>query len=218
MVCPGYYEEESAVLGLGNTIVMPAGVMNVPVVSVAPSAVFVATGARKPATTIEWTAETLQPEEIALTLYIPDAYINDAGFPVWESVRTEVAKAIGKTLDAAVLYGTGAPASYPTGGIAALAGTAQVGHLQVLPRVPGQRRRVFAPAPSADILAGNLHILQVLRLHDHVSVVGKADDEVRVVVDRALDRRWMRRVERIEGLEVSAIHDDPDFGKSSLSL
>lgn len=120
-------EEESAVLGLGNTIVMPAGVMNVPVVSVAPTAVFVATGARKPSTTIEWSHEALSPEEIALTLYISDAFLDDAGFPVWESVRTEVAKAIARTLDAAVLYGTGAPASYPTGGIAALAGTAQTG-------------------------------------------------------------------------------------------
>jgi HK97 family phage major capsid protein len=120
-------EDESAVLGLGNTIVMPSGVMNVPVVSVAPTAVFVATGARKPTTTIEWTAETLQPEEIALTLYIPDAYLDDAGFPVWESVRSEVAKAVGKTVDAAVLYGTNAPASYPAGGIAALAGAAQTG-------------------------------------------------------------------------------------------
>jgi hypothetical protein len=42
-------------------------------------------------------------------------------------VRTEVAKAIGKTLDAAVLYGVGAPASYPAGRLAALAGAAQSG-------------------------------------------------------------------------------------------
>jgi len=89
--------DESAVLALGNVVVMPSGVTNVPVVSVAPSAVFVGVGARKPTSTIEWTAETLSPEEIALTLYIPDAYLDDAGFPVWESVRTEVAKAIGKT-------------------------------------------------------------------------------------------------------------------------
>jgi len=118
---------ESAVLALGTTVVMPAGVMNVPVVSVAPSAAFVATGARKPTTTIEWSAKALSPEEIALTLWIPDVYLNDAGFPVWESVRAEVAKAIARTLDAAVLYGTSAPASYPTGGIAALAGPASTG-------------------------------------------------------------------------------------------
>jgi Phage capsid family len=120
-------EQESAVLELGNTIVMPAGVVSVPVVSVAPTAVFTGVGARKPVSTIEWTAERLEPAEIALTLYIPDAYLDDAGFPVWESVRGEVAKAIGRTLDAAVLYGTNAPASYPAGGIAALAGAATTG-------------------------------------------------------------------------------------------
>jgi hypothetical protein len=121
-------EQESAVLALGNSIVMPAGVVSVPVVSVAPVAVFTAgPGARKPTSTIEWTAERLEPAEIALTLYIPDAYLDDAGFPVWDSVRGEVAKAIGLTLDAAVLYGTNAPASYPAGGIAAIAGTATTG-------------------------------------------------------------------------------------------
>jgi hypothetical protein len=115
-------ESESAVLALGNTIVMPSGVGSVPVVSVAPQAVFVGVGARKPASTIEWTAERLEPAEIALTLYIPDAYLDDAGFPVWDSVRAEVAKAIARTFDAAVLWGTNAPASYPSGGIAALTG------------------------------------------------------------------------------------------------
>jgi hypothetical protein len=116
---------ESAVLALGNSVVMPSGVVSVPVVSVAPQAVFV--GVRKPASTIEWTAERLEPAEIALTLYIPDAYLDDAGFPVWESARAEIAKAIARTLDAAVLWGTNAPASYPSGGIAALTGPATSG-------------------------------------------------------------------------------------------
>jgi hypothetical protein len=120
-------EAESAVLALGNTVVMPAGVVSVPVVSVAPQAVFVGVGARKPASTIEWTAERLEPAEIALTLYIPDAYLDDAGFPVWDSVRAEVAKAIARTLDAAALWGMNAPATYPSGGIAAMTGPATSG-------------------------------------------------------------------------------------------
>jgi hypothetical protein len=120
-------EQESAVLALGNSILMPAGTVSVPVVSVAPVAVFTGVGGRKPTTTIEWTAERLEPAEIALTLYIPDSYLSDSGFPVWDSVRGEIAKAIGLTLDAAVLYGTNAPASYPAGGIAALAGVATTG-------------------------------------------------------------------------------------------
>jgi hypothetical protein len=106
---------------------MPQGVMNVPVVSVAPTAEFVGMGARKPLATIEWTAEVLAPQEIAALVAIPDAFLLDAGFPVWESVRAEVSSAIAYALDAAVLYGTNAPASYPAGGIAALAGAPQTG-------------------------------------------------------------------------------------------
>jgi HK97 family phage major capsid protein len=101
--------------------------VSVPVVSVAPQAVFVGVGARKPASTIEWTAERLAPAEIALTLYIPDAYLDDAGFPVWDSVRAEVAKAIARTFDAAVLWGMNAPGTYPSVGIAALTGPATSG-------------------------------------------------------------------------------------------
>jgi HK97 family phage major capsid protein len=113
---------ESAVLALGHSITMPSGVTRVPVLSVAPQASFVSPvyGGRKDLSSIEWTAENLEAEEIALTAWIPQAFIDDSEFPVWESVRSEVAKAIALTLDAAVLYGSGAPASYPTGGIAAL--------------------------------------------------------------------------------------------------
>ena len=119
--------EQSAVLTLGRTITMPEGAMSVPIITVAPSASFVGAGARKPVSMVEWTAEALEPEEIALTTWIPDVYIDDAGFPLWESVRAEASAAIARALDAAVLYGTGAPASYPSGGLAAIAGTAQTG-------------------------------------------------------------------------------------------
>jgi HK97 family phage major capsid protein len=124
----GAAAQESVVLALANVIRMPEGLESVPVVSVAPSVGFVTTvGGRKPVSSIEWTAERLEPVELACTLAIPDAFITDAGFPVWESVRGELAKAIAKTLDQAVLFGTGAPAAFPTGGLAALAGAAQSG-------------------------------------------------------------------------------------------
>ncbi len=84
-------------------------------------------GGRKPLATIEWSSELLEAEEIALTSFIPDAFLDDAGFPVWESVRAAVGGAIALALDQAVLYGTGAPASYPTGGLHAIAGTALSG-------------------------------------------------------------------------------------------
>ena len=116
-------------LALGNVIRMGAGVESIPVVSVAPSVGFVspAYGGRKPITQVEWSAERLEPVEIAATLAIPDAFIDDSGFPVWESVRSELAKAVAKVLDQAVLFGTSAPPRFPAGGIAGLAGAAQTG-------------------------------------------------------------------------------------------
>jgi len=122
-------EQESVVLSFGNVIRMGAGVESIPVVSVAPSVGFVspAYGGRKPITQVECTAERLEPVEIAATLAIPDAFIDDAGFPVWKSVRSELAKSVGKVLDQAVLFGTNAPPEFPAGGIAGLAGAAQTG-------------------------------------------------------------------------------------------
>ena len=105
-------EQESVCLTLGNVIRMSEGLESVPVVSLAPVVDFVTPtyGGRKPMTTIEWTSEQLQPVELAATLAVPDAFLNDAGFPVWTSVRSELAKAIAKKLDQAILFGTDAPA------------------------------------------------------------------------------------------------------------
>ena len=121
--------QESAVLQLGRRLSMPSGLTTIPIVSFLPQAGFVTPryGGRKPATKIEWTTENIQAEEIACTLALPNAYIDDAGYPVWEQVRPQIASAIAKVLDAAVLFGTGAPAGFPAGGIAGLAGAAQSG-------------------------------------------------------------------------------------------
>jgi HK97 family phage major capsid protein len=108
---------------------MPSGLLSIPVVSFLPVAGFVnpAYGGRKPATKIEWTAQQVKAEELACVLAIPNAFIDDAGYPIWEQVRPLVSTAIADALDVAVLFGTGAPASFPTGGIAGLAGAAQTG-------------------------------------------------------------------------------------------
>ena len=71
--------QQSVVLRLARVINMPVGVMNVPLVSVVPQADFVASGGRKPITTIEWSAEKLIPQEIAATAFIPDDFLDDAG-------------------------------------------------------------------------------------------------------------------------------------------
>jgi Phage capsid family len=122
-------EQESVVLELGRRLVMPSGLMSIPVVSFLPAAGFVNPryGGRKPATKIEWTAQNVQAEELACVLAIPNAFVDDAGYPIWDQVRPIVATAMAEALDAAVLFGAGAPAGFPVGGIAGLAGAAQVG-------------------------------------------------------------------------------------------
>jgi HK97 family phage major capsid protein len=122
-------QERSVVLSLGRNLVMPSGLMSIPVVSFLPQAGFVNPryGGRKPATKIEWTAQQVTAEELACVLAIPNAFINDAGYPIWEQVRPIVAGAIADALDQAVVFGTGAPAGFPVGGIKALAGAAQSG-------------------------------------------------------------------------------------------
>jgi hypothetical protein len=121
--------KQSVALQLGTVQPMPSGVEQVPVVSVAPTAGWVAAGARKPIATVEWSALTLQAHEIAAVCAIPDAYIDDtsSSWNVEESAENELAKAVARVLDAAILWGTNAPPGFPGGGIAAEAGAAQTG-------------------------------------------------------------------------------------------
>jgi HK97 family phage major capsid protein len=119
--------KQSAVLALGRRLTMPSGLTTIPVVSFLPVAAFTNPryGGRKAATKVEWTAANVQAEELACTLALPNHFIDDAGYPVWEQVRPLIATAFAEALDMAVLFGTGAPAAFPAGGIAALAGAAQ---------------------------------------------------------------------------------------------
>jgi HK97 family phage major capsid protein len=155
-------EHESVVLRLANVTPVPTSDTSVPIVSLEPVAGFVAAGGRKPASAIEWSAEHLIAEEIATTLAIPDAFIEDTSFPVWDEVRPRVAAAIAKTFDAAVLWGTNAPATYPAGGIAALAGAAVTG-VDALDALDVALGQVEATGVEPDGIAASLAILGVLR-------------------------------------------------------
>jgi HK97 family phage major capsid protein len=118
---------ESVALSLGGSTPVPFSDTSIPVVSVEPEAKFVAAGGRKPASSIEWSASHLVAEELATTIAIRDAFIEDAGYPVWANVKARVASALARAFDNAVLFGTGGPASYPVGGIAAVTGAAITG-------------------------------------------------------------------------------------------
>ena len=56
---------------------------------------------------------TMTAEELAVIAVVPDAVIDDSSLPIWETLRPFLAEAIGKKVDAAAIYGTDKPASWP---------------------------------------------------------------------------------------------------------
>jgi Phage capsid family len=121
-------EQESVAMRLGNVTTMPTGIESVPTVTVEPDAEWNALGGRKKATTIEWTALRLEAEELACILAIPQAWIDDNGFPVWDQVRGRVASGFAKRIDETVLFAVApVPSSFPPTGVVGVAGTALTG-------------------------------------------------------------------------------------------
>jgi HK97 family phage major capsid protein len=121
--------KQSVALKLGTVQPMPAGVQSVPVVSVAPTAGWVDAGARKPIATIEWSSLTLEAREIAAVTAIPDVYLSDTAgeWSPTQSAENELAKAVARVLDAAILWGVNAPPGFPVGGIVGTAPPAVTG-------------------------------------------------------------------------------------------
>lgn len=64
-----------------------------------------------------WEDRDLVAEEIGGIVVIPENVIDDAAsdFDLWSEVRPRIAEAVGKTIDSAVFFGTGAPSSWPDG-------------------------------------------------------------------------------------------------------
>jgi len=126
---------ESVVLQLANVQPMPTGAETIPVLGSFPTAGFLsAPGASKPSTTMSWTALQLKAEEVAAVIDVPTAYIDDAGFPLWESIQPRIVEAMALVIDKAVLFGTGAPASFPAGGVVAAANSTPVATLPAAPQ------------------------------------------------------------------------------------
>lgn len=113
----------SAALQTFRRVNMGKKLTNYPVIGAIPEASFVSgedaddPTARKPVTSMKWGNRKLVAEEIAGIVVIPENVIDDAGseFDLWAEVKPRIAEAIGKTLDAAVFFGTNAPTSWPGG-------------------------------------------------------------------------------------------------------
>lgn len=107
----------SAALQLAQTQPMPTGAQAIPVLGSLPTAGWTSVGGRKPTTTMNWTSQILKAEEVAATIDVPLAYIDDAGFPLWDQIEPRMVEALATVIDEAILFGVGAPASFPVGGV-----------------------------------------------------------------------------------------------------
>jgi len=105
---------ESAALSLFTRIPISTNQTRLPVLSALPTAYFVSgdTGLKQ-TTEVNWANKYLNVEELACIVPIPEAVLDDTSFDVWGSVRPLVEQAIGRALDAAILFGVNKPASWP---------------------------------------------------------------------------------------------------------
>lgn len=106
----------SALLTLARRTTMSSKSNRQPVLSVLPTAYWVNgdTGLKQ-TSYADWKNVTLIAEELAVLLPIPDAYFEDSQVPIWDEVKPLLVEAIGAKLDAAGLFGTDAPATFPDG-------------------------------------------------------------------------------------------------------
>lgn len=94
---------------------MARGVQRQPVLDQKPTAYFVTgdTGLKQ-TTNVAWRNVFLNAEELAVIVPIPINLTRDMDYDIWNEVRPEIEEAIGVALDAAILFGTNAPSSWPT--------------------------------------------------------------------------------------------------------
>lgn len=105
---------------------MVAGARRLPVLSALPMAYFVdgtpedldselTNKGYKATTSAEWENKYIYAEEIAAIIPIAISTLEDTAYDIWGELRPHISAALGQVIDKAILFGTGAPATWPTG-------------------------------------------------------------------------------------------------------
>lgn len=106
--------DESAALTRFRRVPVAREQTRVPVLSALPTAYWVNgdTGLKQ-TTEMSWTNKFINIEELACIVPIPEAVVDDMTYDIWGNARPLLEEAVGRALDAAVFFGTNAPASFP---------------------------------------------------------------------------------------------------------
>lgn len=109
--------EASVVMQLGRRLPnMSRGQQRLPVLSTLLTAYFV-TGdmGLKQTSEMAWSNKYIEAEELAVIVPIPEAVLDDADYDIWGEIQPRITEAFAAAFDAAVLFGTNAPSSWPAG-------------------------------------------------------------------------------------------------------
>ena len=106
---------ESAALTMFRRVPVGRNQTRFPVLSALPVAYWVTgdTGLKQ-TTEVNWANKYLNIEEAATIMPVPDSVIADMEVDVWDEAMPYLVEAFGRLVDAAVFFGTNAPASFPT--------------------------------------------------------------------------------------------------------
>jgi hypothetical protein len=106
-------QAQSVVLQRARKVTMSTKIERQPVLAALPEAYWVNgdTGLKK-TTKADWDSKYLTAEELAVIVPVPDAVAADAAYDIFGEIKPLLVEALAAKLDAAVLFGRDAPASY----------------------------------------------------------------------------------------------------------